>query len=135
MIKYSLADPGAIINERNDCFVRALATASDIPYYQAHDLLKWLGRKERHSTQINISEQVCKTGNHALELCKIAPARPVKGYITHAQFIKQHPKGTFLVMTKRHIWAIKDGVSFDSWMPGAKKRIIYIGVVNSPCNS
>lgn len=45
------------IGEANDCSVKAISIACDVPYSEVHALLKKLGRKDRGATPINLSRK------------------------------------------------------------------------------
>lgn len=118
MIKYSIGQPNML--ERNDCMVRALANTLDKPYYEVWAQLKRMGRRSRCGTPVKI-------GHKAMLMYGLKLASPVRRRTTHAQFIASHPKGSYLVMSRSHAWAIKDGVVYDAWRPGPRKQIVWFG--------
>lgn len=117
MINYSYTNEGKSINERNDCVVRALSIFLDRPYYEIHAELKRFGRRNRCGTNP-------KTLNKAFEKYGL-----IKTFVspkpTLKQFIKEHPKGKFLVHKSKHVFTIKNGTVYDSWKPGSRCRIDY----------
>lgn len=48
------------IGERNDCSVKAISIACEVPYAEVHALLKDLGRKDRAATPIILSRMAVK---------------------------------------------------------------------------
>ncbi len=121
MLRYEIGQPDML--ERRDCMVRALSNGLDKPYYEVHRQLKALGRRMRRGTPWSVCVKAMLAYN-------VGIASPLGRRITHARFIKTHPKGSFIVMSRSHAWAIKDGVVFDSWRPGPKKQILHIGVIS-----
>lgn len=88
--------------ERNDCAVRCLATAHNMPYRDAHELFSMAGRKDGKGSSIWHIRQACGTTEKRLE-SKVSVAR----------FIREHSKGTFMVHIRSHIFCLKDGVCYD----------------------
>lgn len=121
MIQYHVIGSPAPM-ERNDCMIRALANALNKPYYEVHQMVSKLGRRRRCGTKWPVCVK-------AMLEYKVGIASPIQRRITHAQFIASHPKGKFIVMSKTHAWALKDGIVFDAWKPGPRKQIQCIGVV------
>lgn len=96
------------VNERRDCAVRALANAADIPYYQAHEVFKWGGRRNKCASY--------RTLQTLLEL----GIEDIYCHINLAQFIRMNPKGSFYVIKAGHAFAVKDGVVFDENPNGSR---------------
>lgn len=111
------------IMEKNDCIVRALANALDKPYHEAWESLAAMGRRSYHKTPLHIC--FAAVLGWGMGLASSVRRRGV----SHARFLATHPKGRFVVMSATHAWAIKDGVVFDSWCPGPRKRILWIAYV------
>jgi hypothetical protein len=116
-MEYKLNDPSGG-NDSNDCAVRALSNATNIPYWQAYDLIKWLGRKRFHSTKNWMIFE-------AVKILGMIPARPIKRSISLAKFVKAFPLGSYYVHSRNHAWCVKNGIVFDSWKVGSKTRIKY----------
>ncbi len=96
--------------QSNDCAVRALALARNLPYDEAYDLLAEAGRK-------------CSRGFH---LQKWLPEQPwvkklsfqaVKGQrrMNPARFCAEFKTGTFICRVAKHVFVVKDGVVFDTY--------------------
>lgn len=116
------------LNEWNDCCVRAIAVALDLPYEVAHKICKdKFGRVNR--TGIHADEHFFKFkkvtniqdyywgkkvykkhfGKEAYDkVDRFNVDYDGKG-ITVGRFIKENPTGTFLVTKTRHAFAIIDG--------------------------
>lgn len=112
---YSTVANGDFPTERRDCSVRALAIALGIPYREAHESFRIAGRRHGEGTPLVISAWVHK--RHGMETMR--PFRP-----TLAQFLRENPKGRFVVHRRGHAFAIIDGVVHD-WErgTGARSRI------------
>ena len=97
------------IYDAMDCTVRALAIALDIPYYQAHKLMRErAGRKNWKGT--GASEVVAALKDIGLEF------NAVQG--SFYRWSLSHKQGTYYVMMRKrrklgHAIAIKDGVIYD----------------------
>lgn len=120
-MEFKISQPNML--ENNDCMVQALATVLDKPYFEVHSQLKRMGRRRNCGTPYRICVK-------AMLMYGIAIANPVHRYITHARFLAQNPKGKFLVMSRSHAWAVKDGISYGAWRVGPRKHIRCIGRVS-----
>jgi hypothetical protein len=92
--------------ENRDCAVVSLSNACGIPYEQAHALLKAHGRQDLKATYgmtisaaLGIRYQSMSRGER----------RP-----TAARFIRENPKGRFIVFVTGHYFALVDGVHVDA---------------------
>ena len=115
----------AYSNERQDCTVHATSIAAQIPYYQAHDLLARSGRRSRHripylSFVCNLRERGERVGAYRIE--KVHMPR----IVTLAKFLRDFPKGRFVVRKSGHVFAVIDGIQYDSFPNGPKVRITHI---------
>jgi len=117
-MEFKISQPNML--ERNDCMVQALANVLDKPYFEVHSKLRRLGRRNRCGTP----NRICVK---AMLAYGISIYSPITRHITHAQFLAQNPKGKFLVMSRSHAWAIKDGVAYGGWRVGPRKHIRCIG--------
>jgi len=130
-------------SENNDCVVRAMATALDINYDTAHDLVaNDMDRVSGKGTQdLAISNAMSKYIKDGLEVdgmkfnvSKCADYK-VKNYYnlygeriarqkTVKSFIKDNPKGTYMVLVSKHAFTVKDGTLIDNvgeeWRPTRK---------------
>lgn len=120
-MEFKISQPTML--ENNDCMVQALATVLDKPYFEVHSQLKRMGRRRNCGTPWRICVK-------AMLMYDIAIYSPVQRHVTHARFLAQNPKGKFLVMSRSHAWAIKDGVAYGGWRVGPRKHIRCIGRVS-----
>lgn len=130
--KYAQFNSELARNEKNDCMVRAVATAADISYRTAHEFCKNVfGRVEKRGTNnMNIVTQMLSAETSGIELegkkfgvrvlgrDKIKNRYKLKGEIIYRQktlksFIQTNNKGTYLVMIANHALTVKDGEVFD----------------------
>jgi len=119
--------------EKNDCFVRAIASATDTNYDTAHSFVKEkFGRPNGKGTPgINIATQMLNFEEAGMSLNnkeygitvlgkdEITNAYKLHGDIikrkkTVKSFIKSYPKGTFIVGVAKHAFTVKDGVLIDN---------------------
>jgi len=130
--------------EDNDCVVRSFASAFDITYDRAHKYVaENFGRQPRRGT-FGTSIGLVKMADNrtTLNYKRVHPVGKrltnsmsgslsydvkVKGEIkrrnmTVGTFIKKNPKGTFLVIVKRHAFTIKDGVVIGNFEDAVKTK-------------
>jgi len=116
--------------ETNDCVVKAIATAVETSYNDAHDFAKnYLMRNDRQGTHLNtFAPNICKeemqVGRKTVKFKKLDKKRitnryKVKGEIFDRQktvksFIKDNQKGTFIVTVAGHALTIKNGMIIDN---------------------
>jgi hypothetical protein len=107
-------------NETNDCFVRAVASAYEIPYDEAHTWVKEkFERKNRKGTMF-VSRKLAIM----YSLGQTFSGKSIKGIgdlrtidkVTHKvkrttlnQFIKKYPTGTYILIVRGHAFTLKDG--------------------------
>ena len=148
MIKYSSTEikgynsSKVAKGEKNDCFVRAMAAATGVDYDTTHSFVKKeFGRKDKKGTEtLNIHTQMLnfekgfELGGKSfrtkvLGSNKIKNSYKLYGEIvlrkkTVKSFIKDNPKGTFIVGVSKHAFTVKDGVLIDNvgeeWRPTRK---------------
>lgn len=120
-------------SEKNDCFVRAIAAATDVKYDVAHTFVKEnFNREDKKGTEgIFISTQMMKFEEEGMNIdgidfsVKVLPTDKitnkyklygeiVKRKKTVKSFIQSNPKGTFVVGVSKHAFTIKDGVLIDN---------------------
>ena len=130
--KYAEFNTELARNEKNDCVVRSIATAAEISYNIAHEFCKnYLGRPDKKGTpNVNIVAHMLKAEEKGLELggkkfnVSVLPKQRIKNLYTVkgeqiwrkktiSSFIKDNPKGTYMVMVAKHALTIKDGEVFD----------------------
>lgn len=135
-------------SEDNDCVVRAFASSFDITYDRAHKYVaENFGRKPKQGT-FGTSKGLVKMADNrtTLNYKKVFPVGhrmtdsmfgslsydvKIKGItkrrnMTVGTFIKKNPKGTFLVIVKRHAFTIKDGVVIGNFEDAVKTKKIML---------
>ena len=119
--------------EDKDCFVRALAAGFEISYNDAHALAKErFNREDKKGTKNEyIISEMKKIQEEGLVLGDvIAKVKVLKGLDiknryklygelidrkkTVKSFIKDHPKGNYIVTVSKHAFALKDGKLIDN---------------------
>ena len=112
--------------EKRDCTVRSLACAADIPYVDAHRVLKKSSRKNGRGWW---SERGLATASQEglLDFVAIPFGRTVRNmrisYPTVAQALARLPQGRYIFNTRKHAFAVLDGVIFDTGLIGLRSRV------------
>ena len=115
--------------EKRDCTVRSLACAADIPYVDAHRILKKSGRKNGRGWW---SERGLAVANQEglLDFAVVPCAIPTRNYLhtypTVAQVIAKHKTGRYIICTRKHAMALIDGCIHDTGLVGLRSRILSI---------
>lgn len=114
--------------EQNDCTVRAMSKAFDVPYEEAHKFLLKNGRKPKRGVAFRLV-----IGEKPRTIFKKRIAfHKARG--TVATFLKRHPKGVYIVTVTRHVFAVKDGVVLGR--ENVNKRILsYYFISEKKCNT
>ena len=117
--------------EKNDCFVRAVAAASGSTYEPAHKFVKeTFNRVNGQGTQgagavlKTIENKAQKVGNIEVTFKELPVTETKNFYKLHGRviprdktvksFIKSNPVGTYIVLVAQHAFTIKDGVLIDN---------------------
>lgn len=130
--KYSSFNCSIAKAEKNDCVVRSVASATGVSYRTAHQFCKDVfEREDRKGTKnvmltsglLKMEENGMKIDNKEFSVRKLGKVETknkykLKGDIiwrkkTLKSFVKDNPKGTFLVMVAKHALTIKDGELLD----------------------
>lgn len=128
-------------SETNDCFVYALATAFEISYDEAHEIVKErFNRKDRTGTsglRIKLAFKDMLEGRPGINGKTITEAieRPKTKYKLYGEvverslrvesFAKKYSSGTYLLLMSNHAITIKDGVVVDNKdRPSLKSLVI-----------
>lgn len=118
-LQKSCGSYSAPVGDGNDCSVRALSIAANIPYSACSALFAKHGRTPGRRTPHHVTRGVYR------ELGIPAPmyytARP-----TVAQFIRENPKGRFILTRSGHAFSLVDSVIHD-WADGTgpRSRILF----------
>ena len=128
------------IGDRNDCAVRAISLACDVPYAEVHALLKKLGRKEGKGTPLIASERAIMELGFRIRKWPFAehrgmiatypsPHNRLHSITTH--HLRRFPQAwagchpNMIWITARHMLAVKDGVVRD-WSINRALRVWHI---------
>lgn len=124
--------------DKNNCAVRAVANATAKDYKWLHNKAKELGRKDGQGTEVEVClklHEIAGLKLHSLygdTRCAryLSFKLAVNGHmqfrdqgITLGTFIKQHPKGRFVVGYKGHHLAVVNGQVIDSFASSKNKRL------------
>ena len=103
-------------DDRNSCTVNALSTATDMPWHEAQAIMAKYGRRRNRGVATSIVNRVYKD---VLGIeCTVPDSRP-----TLAQFVRANPKGKFIVRVAGHVFVVKNGKQYDTFLNGARKRV------------
>lgn len=109
MYKYYNANPRDLHIE--DCTARALSTALGIPWSEAYDMLSNSARDM--GMMMGSVDAVEEFLDRWFERVYITEE-------TVSEFIRNHPRGRFLITMPGHITALVEGVNYDTFDPGNK---------------
>lgn len=120
--------------ERSDCTVRALVTATGMPYVEAHALLakhgRTAGRGMPWAPLLAAYREAGLTGARPDGSTSFSlPART--GRVSVARWLRAHPRGRFIVHHVGHVFAVVDGVAHDSAPARAGALVDYVWTVPS----
>jgi hypothetical protein len=107
-------------SEKNDCFVRAVASSFEIPYDDAHSWVKEKFNRENKKGTRWVSSKMgtMSTIGHILNSKSIKTIDKLRSYdsvkmkmkrTTLNQFIKKYPTGTYLLLVRGHAFTLKNG--------------------------
>jgi hypothetical protein len=131
----SLALQRETFRETNDCGVRALSLAFDVPYAEMHAFLRKHGRRDRKGTPWEAIDAAVKhysggriTGSYfgavydRPHIVGHWSALWFREQITVASFERLMPKGTYLVNTSGHVLCVRDYKALD-FTSGRRHRV------------
>lgn len=126
--------------ETKDCFVYAIASAFDLPYDEAHQLVKEKFKRQDKKGTSNIAlmngmrEMIDLRTNINGKFVRELILSPTKVYHLHGRdierrnrvstFMKEHSQGTYLILTGNHALVSKDGVMIDNITKGSAKSFV-----------
>ena len=129
---YSSFDSNLAKNEKNDCFVRALAVATGSAYEAAHEKAKSsFGRPDKKGTpnenivaqMLNYEMNGMTIGDNTYSVSVLGNKDTKNVYKLYGEkvlrqktlksFIETHPKGTYIVTVAKHALTVKDGEVMD----------------------
>jgi hypothetical protein len=116
--------------EKNDCAVKAIAAAAGVSYEISHAFTgEYLMRTRRMGTLLgmflpNITKEPMMLGSKRVEFKSLGNIKITNGYKLYGEvvrrkktvksFIKDNPRGSFVVSVAGHALAIVDGVLIDN---------------------
>ena len=129
---YSSFNSDLAKNEKNDCFVRALAVATGSAYGAAHEKAKSsFGRPDKKGTpseniiaqMLNYEQNGMTIGDNTYSVSVLGKRHTKNVYKLYGEkvyraktlksFIESHPKGTYIVTVAKHALTVKDGEVMD----------------------
>lgn len=112
-MKYDAGRPKGA--DKDDCQVRALATARAIPYEEAWTLLYAIqGERKMCAFPLVEGLEDCDQRLGVIRAMKYPPTRG-RARMNGAKFCIEHPKGRFILRMSHHTAAVVDGVLLDTW--------------------
>ena len=129
------ADSLVAKREKNDCVVRALASAMEIPYEQAHSFVartftRKPGRGVRTFPLVDwLSSNFEILGDKANEYSRYKSpctydAKGKRYKLSVGKFSKLNPKGTYFMLVKGHAFTIKNGSVIGNQADATKPKTI-----------
>ena len=119
-------------DERSDCTVAALASAADLPYREAHAMLKKAGRKDRRGFQFRLwLDNQCAIARMKGTTVRLGNYNVMRVHFdreyrpTLAKFLHDFPRGRFILRKRRHVFTVIDG-RVSNLSTGARTRITNI---------
>ena len=112
------SDSALAKSERNDCVVRAIASAYDIEYNKAHqwvsDKFKRQFRKGTFGLPIGMNGMSDNNTRFNYKKTKTIDPKYLttnngKSKMTVGTFVKEYNRGTYIIRVARHAFTIKDG--------------------------
>ncbi len=128
--------------EHNDCTVKALATLFGCTYGVAHRALAKHGRQPRcgatwrtiELAKRDLAERFkCTVKTYGEpHMLPTSAARFGVRVVTINQFMKEHPRGVYMLSVRGHVATLRDGVLYDWTADTAKRRKVtgYLKVEN-----
>lgn len=118
-------------SEKNDCFVRAMATATGSHYDSTHSFVKdTFARVDKKGTQFmsttmsKLEDSGFSIDNKEFKIKVLPKSRVTNSYKLYGEvikrkktvksFIKDNPKGTYILGVSKHAFTIKDGQLIDN---------------------
>ena len=108
--------------QKNDCTVRAVALATQIGYDEAYELLAAAGRKCSKGFAFKPWADQAAINGYRFEWQGVRKqrGRPRLGL---ALFCQLYPTGTYIVLVKRHVLTVIDGVCHDCFISDAQQPV------------
>lgn len=114
--------------EKNDCAVWTLAAAAGIPYAEAHDLFAKAGRKNGHSTPVEVTDAVLARQNFRKLDAQFIFGRALLIHVLRS--LTSSPlHGRWIVGINEHIIPLRGEVVLDGGIPSLRSNVnrVYYG--------
>jgi hypothetical protein len=122
--KFKLGSKADISRDRNDCAIRSMQYALDLPWKKVYDMAEKLGRKKGKGTDMAITDQITKE-YATLEYLDLPLLLDGKPNTVKNIYELLSPQKTYYIRTWGHIFTVRNGVCYgnvcDATM--AKKRV------------
>ena len=114
-----------LMGERRDCTVVSLAGALSLSYTAAHKMASKYGRKKGKGMLTYQVENMYKALEKEGRVRKLDKSEITTYYPSTRKtranklstFIKNNPKGTFMLLVRGHAITVKDGIVLQSFLP------------------
>lgn len=116
----SMCEHAKALKETNDCTVKAISAVTGVHYVDVHAMLAKHGRPHRKGAKKHTQYNALRDLGFVLEDVKVRS----KTIRTLGREFKYRP-GNYLVWTRGHVLAIKDGEVLD-WTNGRLHRVIKV---------
>lgn len=110
------------LREKDDCVVRAVAVATSQPYERVHVMFKRAGRKDGRT----FGFRVWMHGRKRINRHSVRDVRLEVGEKTVGGLLKANLQGRFIARVRRHVFAMIDGVVFDTQVTPLGCRITHL---------
>ena len=108
--------------QKNDCTVRAIATATHITYDEAYELLAKAGRvcSKGFAFAPWADKAVVNGCSFHWQALRKQPGKP---RVNIAVFCKQYKQGTYIIKVKRHVLAVINGLCHDCFISDGLRAV------------
>ena len=107
--------PNPLRTHGNDCTVRAISKAMDIPWDEAY----WLIAAEGYICKdVPSTNDVWGAALRRMGFKRHNLPQPCPDCYAVEDFAREHPEGTYILCTGSHVVALVDGDWYDSWNSG-----------------
>ena len=122
----SIRTSSAYLNDKGCCSVISMATACNMPFEQAQDLLKSVGRQHGKGVQMPQIQHAYMKYNKVLK-CVHENYKSIGAQSRHLETLSQtcrrFNKGTYVVFVRGHVLTIKNGVPQDWTKSTSRHRV------------
>jgi len=118
-------------SDKNDCFVRAVASATEVPYDAAHEYVEAVFNRANGRAVVFSEDKLAPVETNGMLINEkgfnfkvLGRTKLTNTYKLHGEyirrkktvksFIKDNPKGTFILGVSKHAFTLKDGILIDN---------------------